>query len=451
MSEEQNEQRIRVLRIGVIRGGKLAEEHKIRPGKPVTVGDGPKSTIAIEGLPKRFTLFQPKGEGYQLAFTPNMSGKVAVGGGIKSLKDLAAESADSSGVHYIHLEHPNRGKVVIGDVTVLFQFVPAPVESVRKVTRHDFRPRLLDEDDPVFLGLLSLWSTVGAVMLVYAANTEPVDTITLEELPDRFVNIVIPEKPDKTPDAVETPDGPEIETQEAKKEEEKKEEKKEDEPPPPKNEKEARENEARRLEKKRENLANKSAVLAMIGTRGANNNGGSVADVFGDGDAALSDLDSALADVSTAEAATGGPKGLQDGTGGSGREDASVGVDGGGGGGKSATVKEVKAAAPKGRASVGKVESYGGEGADAVKSALRKYQSQLKACYEGRLKQNPNLSGRVLLEIDVAAGRVGTAAIVENTTGDKELGSCISRRARGWRLPAETEGTFAMPLTFEGA
>lgn len=450
MADQKTEQRVRVLRIGVIRGGKLAEEHRIRPGKGVTVGDGPKSTITIEGLPKRFTLFQPKGEGYQLAFTSSMSGKVAVDGGIKALKELTEGSAEGD-VHFLQLVHPNRGKVVIGDVTVLFQFVPAPVESVRKVTRHDFRPRLLDDDDPVFLGLLSLWSTVGAVMLVYAANTEPIETVSLDELPDRFVNIVI-SKEKKAPDPVEDIDGPEVETAEAKKEEPKEEKPKEEEPPPkPKNEKEARENDARRLEKKRENLASKSAVLAMIGTRGANNSGSTVADVFGDGDATLSDLDDALSGASVAEAATGEPKGLQGSEDGGGREDASVGVDGGSGGGKSASVKKVKEAAPKGRTSVGKVEAYDGEGADAVRGALKKYNGQLKACYEARLKQNPNISGRVVLEIDVAGGRVSTADIVENSTGDSALGSCISKRARGWRLPASTTGLFAFPLTFEGS
>lgn len=450
MADQANEQRIRVLRIGVIRGGKLAEEHKIRPGKPVTVGDGPKSTISIEGLPKRFTLFQPKGDAYQLAFTTDMSGKVAVGGGIKSLGDLASEGGDGSGVHYVELKHPNRGKVVIGDVTILFQFVPAPVESVRKVTRHDFRPRLLDEDDPVFLGLLSLWSTVGAVMLVYAANTEPIDTISIEELPDRFVNIVIPEKAEPPPEVPEDIDGPEIEKTEAKKEE-KKEEKKEDEPPPPKNEKEARENEARRLEKKRDNLAKKSALLAMIGTRGANNSGDTVADPFGDSDTTLRDVDSALGDVSTAEASSGDPSGLEGASDGGGRDDASVGIEGGGGGGKTASVKKVKEAAPKGRTSVGKVEAYDGEGADAIRAALKKYNSQLKACYDARLKQNPNIAGRVLLEIDVAAGRVSTATVSDNTTGDAELGNCIRKRARGWRLPSSTSGLFAFPLTFEGS
>jgi outer membrane biosynthesis protein TonB len=450
MSEQNNEQRVRVLRIGVIRGGKLAEEHKVRPGKSVTVGDGAKATVAVDGLPKRITLFQPQGDGYRLAFTSGMSGKVATDAGIQSLKELAAEGGEGE-VHYLDLKHPNRGKVVIGDVTILFQFVPAPVESVRKVTRHDFRPKLLNDDDPIFIGLLSLWSTVGAVMLVYAANTEPIETVSLDELPDRFVEIVIPEKRD-APEPVETPEGPEVETTETKKEEPKKEEPKKEEPPPKaKNEQEARENDARRLEKKRENLASKSAVLAMIGTRGANNSGSTVADVFSDSDATLNDVDAALQGATVAEAAGSDPKGLKGSGDGGGREDASVGVDGGSGGGKSATVEKVKSTAPKGRASVGKVEAYDGEGADAVRGALKKYNGQLKACYESRLKQNPNISGRVVLEIDVAGGKVATASIVENSTGDSALGSCISKRARGWVLPSSTEGLFAFPLTFEGS
>lgn len=441
----------RVLRIGIVQGGKIVHERLIKPGQSVTIGESPKNTFVVksDGLPKRYTLFHPRGAGYALGVTEGMSGKVALSGGIKSMADIVASTTGSNGVHTVELGESDRGKVVIGDVTVLFQFVAAPPESARRVTRHDFRPRLMDEDDPIFLGLLSLWSTVGAVMLVYAYNTEPIDTISIEDLPDRFVNIVIPEKAETPPEVLEVEDGPEVEKTEAKKEE-KKEEKKEDKPPPPKNEKERRENESRRLEKKRDDLTKKSAVLALIGTRGANNSGSTVADVFGDSDSALGDLDEALDGVTTAEVADGDPDGLKGAKGGGGRDDASVGIERGGGG-QAAKTKKVEAAAPKGRASVGQVEAYDGEGADAVKAALRKYSSQLKACYESRLKQNPNISGRVVLEIDVNGGRVATALIAENSTGDSALGSCITKRARGWRLPAATTGTFAFPLTFEGA
>ncbi len=450
MSEPANQQ-ARVLRIGIVQGGKIAHERLIKPGQPVTIGESPKNTfvVKVDGLPARFVLFQPKGDSYQLAFIPAMSGKVAVGGGIRSLQELTESAQEAGGVYSVALSTEDRGKVVIGDVTVLFQFVAAPPESARKVTQHDFRPRLMDDDDPIYVGFLALWSTVGAVLLIYAANTEPIEVVSLDELPDRFVNIVIPEKQDPVEQPELDLEGPEIEKSEAKKEE-KPDESKPDDAPPPKNEAERRENEARRIEKKREDLTKKSAILAMIGTRGANNSGGTVADVFGDGDATLSNLGDVISDVSTVEMAGSGPEGLAGSKDGSGRGDASVDIEGGGGSGASAKVDQVKASAPKGRTSVGKVEAYDGEGADGVKSAIKRYSSQLKACYDSRLKQNPNLAGRVVLEIDVTSGRVSTATVSENSTGDSVLADCLTKRARSWRLPEETTGLFAFPLTFEG-
>lgn len=453
MADQAKQQQAKVLRIGVVQGGKIVHERLIKPGQAVTIGESPKNTFVVkaDGLPKRYTLFQPDGQTYKLGLSEAMSGKVALDGGIRTVGELlASTSAGSDGQRAVPLSLSNRGKVVVGDVTILFQFVAAPPESARQVARHDFRPRLMDDDDPVFLGFLALWSAVGAVMLVYAFNTEPVDTVSLDELPDRFVNIVIPEKPDKAPppeDAKVDEDAPEVEKTDAQKKE-KVEEK--DDTPPPKNDKERRENEASRLEKKRKDLSKKSAIIGLLATRGANNNGDSVADVFADG-GGTGDLEAVLGEVSTAEVAGDAGPGMKGSAEGDGRGDAGVDVGGTGAGSRKSEVKEVKAAAPKGRASVGSVEAYDGEGADAVKSALRKYNGQLKACYESRLKQNPNISGRVVLEIDVASGKVTSASIAENTTGDSALGSCITSRARRWRLPSEATGLFALPFTFEGA
>jgi hypothetical protein len=104
----------------------------------------------------------------------------------------------------------------------------------------------------------------------------------------------------------------------------------------------------------------------------------------------------------------------------------------------------------QGQASVGTVDAVDGEGADAVKAAIRKHSTKLKGCYESRLKEDPNLSGRVLLEIDVHLGRVTGAAIMENSTGDSALGSCITKLAWRWRLPHDAMGIFAIPIIFEG-
>ena len=52
-----------------------------------------------------------------------------------------------------------------GGVSVLFQFVvPPPVSVVTPLQQMDFRPRLLEEDDPTFLGCRGRWALCGRMM-----------------------------------------------------------------------------------------------------------------------------------------------------------------------------------------------------------------------------------------------------------------------------------------------
>ena len=90
MAEKTNQQLPKVLRIGVVQGGKVVHERLIKPGQNVTVGESPKNTFvfSVEGLAKRFTLFQVKGSAYALNFTDEMSGKVQLESGIASLQQL---------------------------------------------------------------------------------------------------------------------------------------------------------------------------------------------------------------------------------------------------------------------------------------------------------------------------------------------------------------------------
>ncbi len=459
MAETSNMQQAKVLRIGIVQGGKIVQERLIKPGQSVTIGESPKNTFVLpadglpEGLPKRFTLFQARGDSYVLGFTEGMKGKVAVEGGIVGLDDLKGrpDTTQKGDVSFAPIAERNRGKIVVGGVTVLFQFVAAPPEPARKVVRADFRPKLIDEDDPVFLGFLALWTSLAAVLMVYVFTTGPIETVELEEIPDRFANVLLappeadtppPELPDQEPNVEETT---------AQKEEKVKEKAAEKEMPKARNEKERQENAAKRREDAREAVAQKSAILALLGTRGENNNGSTVADVFGDGDGGLGDLDQVLDEAGSVETAGTAQPGVKGGSGNGGREDASVGGPSNSGGGQKAKVKKVETKAPSGKAGIGSVEAYSGEGADAVRKALGKYRGQIKACYDQRLKENPSLAGRVVLEIDVAAGRVSSARIDQNTTGDSALGSCLTRRARSWRLPAEVSDTLLLPFTFEAS
>ena len=158
----------KVLRIGIVKEGKVVHERLIKPGQNVTVGESPRNTFVIPDadLPKRFTLFQCKGVKYSLNVTSKMGGKFASDAGVS---DIASASASpdvqkKGDVSILPLGDGSRGKVVVGAITVLFQFVPAPPESARMVNRQDFRPKLFDEDDPVFIGSLSVFMAMAAVL-----------------------------------------------------------------------------------------------------------------------------------------------------------------------------------------------------------------------------------------------------------------------------------------------
>ena len=64
--------RPRILRIGVLLGGKIVEERLIRDRGDVTVGQSSKNTFSVplEGLPREWTLFKAHEGRYTLDFTP---------------------------------------------------------------------------------------------------------------------------------------------------------------------------------------------------------------------------------------------------------------------------------------------------------------------------------------------------------------------------------------------
>ena len=71
----------KVLRIGVIQGGKIIEERHLKRREDVTVGQDARNTLVLPGgnLPSRLAVFEYRGQQYQLVFTEAMEGRVRVG------------------------------------------------------------------------------------------------------------------------------------------------------------------------------------------------------------------------------------------------------------------------------------------------------------------------------------------------------------------------------------
>jgi hypothetical protein len=435
----------KVLRIGVIQDGKIVQERLMKAGESVTVGESAKSTFMLPkaGLPEgEFRLFEPSSDGYLLRFTAEMKGKISSGGAVVALTKLRTDPAITKvgDTWVLPLTEQDRGKVSVDQVTILFQFVaPPPTQAVKPIQAMDFRPRLLEDDDPVFLGFLAIWLALAVVLTIWVAYTEPRE-VTLEDIPDRFKRVVMAEKtPPKAPEDT-TPDEDALKTEKA----EEPEPEPEAEPEPvekPKTELDK----AKREEDVRQDVLKKSKMLLkLIGTRGENG-GAPTANLFDDEDQALGDLDSKL--EASSGVTTDSAKATRTGEGTDlGAEDIGDLAQGGGGTAEVSSGPEVKVASVA--AGSGTVDEEIGDTGE-VTQVVKRYAGQLKYCYEKRLLDNPNLEGRVEIGWTVLDGSVEGLYVVSNSTGDGDLADCIMKKVRRWTFPANISGDIpSWPFVF---
>jgi hypothetical protein len=119
----------KVLRVGVLVGGRVIEERVIRDRVNVTVGPSEKNMFVFSGGPIRSShvLFELVSGEYVLNFTDGMTGRVALPTGVSDLEVLRGQARrNSSGAYQVRLTEESRGKVTIGETSFLFQFVAAP-------------------------------------------------------------------------------------------------------------------------------------------------------------------------------------------------------------------------------------------------------------------------------------------------------------------------------------
>lgn len=435
-----NQRQNKVLRIGIIQDGKIVQERLVKANEPVTVGDSSKNTFVIPKsslTSSSFTLFKPSGKGYVLQFTDAMKGKISAGGAVVALQKAAEDPqvTRKDGVCLLPLTDQDRGKIQIDSVTVLFQFVaPPPPKAAKPIQQLDFRPRLLAEDDPVFIGFLGVWSALGLVLAiwVWTVDAEPV---TLDDIPDEYVKLLVEPPKVEDPPPVEAPDpdasGPEKEVETEAQQDMK----------AAKTQGQKAKAEAAR---KSELINNSKLLLKLIGTTGDSSNG-VVANLWSDQEQGIGDVNSAL--QSTAGATTNAGDATRVGNAG-GNGAAGIGELGsiGGGQGGDAAVKVV--VKPKVSTGSGSVAATGDE--NQVKATVNKFAGQLQYCYEKQLKVVPTLEGRIEVGWAVKGGVVtGKPFVMSNTTNDAELADCVTQKIRRWTFPADVEGDMSYPFLFQ--
>ncbi len=452
----------RSLRIGVILGGKIIEERLVRQRDPITIGQSAKNTfsVPIEDLPHQWSLFLVEGGKYQLHFSDAMDGRISDGSQVKPLAGLKSSNAKKRGNGWVMtLPETARGKIVVGEMTLLFQFVTAPPLQPRPRLPASVRGSLADRIDPQLSIILAISLIAHLSLAIYAHSRDRVLTRAERTYQETFQDKTIVTKADFAKPKLANP------------------EVKPDKPVPTK--KPVAKPPKRTTPKKPRVTPRKtdpkpasgppagkpgpsSAQVKKDVTRRVNNLLGSAFSDTGrpggmNSKSPGDDLSRVAKDIRKRgdKVALGGGTNRGPKSAGKARTGKVTGTSVSGPGGTQnagpKVEREIKSRARLSRPTASDSTSLT---PDAVMRKINSvYRRQLQACHKKLLKKNPTAGGKVRLRFTVgASGRVTRAAVKGFDPG---VNSCIKSRVTGWRFPppkeegAATDATFTLSLQLQ--
>jgi hypothetical protein len=443
----------KILRIGIVQGGRIVEERLVRQRENITIGQSAKNLFVVpsEALPRSWVLFTATPRGYVAHFADAMDARIAVGNEVISLAQLKqSQKIRKQGPAWVMLlDERSRGKITFGDVTVLFQFVTPPPPQPRPQLPASVRGSITSNLDWFFTSIAATSFVAHLAMVVYLRNVDWPREVDVEAIPDRFVQMVI-KKQEPPPQPVK---------EEVKEETKEEASKQEDKKPAATKKRELTEEEKaamaaekeRQAAERRARLAEAVKNTGILKLLGAKADGeGSIADVLGRGDVDR-DQEKAFQGVGGLTVATGDAalRGIKTGTGGTGRVASISGLRGSGeiaggstgsGGPERRVTAVVKDQAP----------SIDGElDPGVVSREVRARMSAIKGCYERALKRNPKLSGKITVRWTITlAGTVQGVDIDQDTMGDSEVANCIKVLVARWRFPSPKGGAVEVQYPF---
>jgi TonB family protein len=450
----------KVLRIGLIQNGRIVEERIIGKRETVTVGTSEKNHFAIggDGVPSRFEVFQVVGNDYILNFTEQMSGRVGLPGGVQDLEQLRKSgAARNAGTHFqVKLSDSSRGKVVIANTTLLFQFVSPPPVQPKPQLPAAARAGFVRTIDWLFTALVVFTFMSMFGFIVYLENADWRIEQGISMVPDDIAKMIF-EEPTPPPEPVEEPteivdEGEEV-AEETTPEPSKGEPKEPTAPTDGPDQAQANADKTARIAEE----AAQAAEALIVGALGEA--GGALQDVLANGavTGSAQDILAQASGIGVATTSSGTLRTQSGGSTGSGQKGlgtlATAGGQGatqGKGEGSAVTERTVK-----GRTEVGDGGDIGGSGdfdAALVVAMIKKRIGAIRACYEKELKRNPTLAGKVTIEFTIQPqGNVTGVKVAQNTTGDDNVGTCVKNAVGGFRFSPGPEGgsvSFSYPFVF---
>lgn len=426
----------RALRVALIQSGRIVEDRTFTERAKITVGTDAKSTflVPMAEVPVTTAVFDITKQGTSLLFDAGTQGRVSIAGADAPLDKWVTRATARGTRLSLSLPEDAKGRVSIGEVSLLFQFVDAPKKPVAAELPRGARG-LVAQLDRSFLAILAI-SLAAHFAGVGWLSTQPVPEepdLTIEEMStERWASAIMPlPKPKKTEtDKPALAEAPKPKTTE---------------PTKPA---------VASARPTGEALKQRVRNMGMIGIIGSTGDGESG---FGDimKDTGMTDIATALrgaenngVNVASVDDATAGKrKGTE--VGGT-SEIERLGTDG---------VKGVELA-EKGTNVIGsvKTEKIQLDTPEIDETSLTRWlqgrKPAIQSCYERELKRSPKLAGRLLIRFAITSrGRVGGVGFDEDTLRSASVEDCISALMRGWVLPFKPEDDVpvALPFIFSAA
>ncbi|TPV92573.1 MAG: AgmX/PglI C-terminal domain-containing protein [Myxococcales bacterium FL481] len=413
----------------------------------------PRRTRAAEdnattaGPPLRHRLFEFRDGRYYLDAPRVVTGKVKLGGTTSTLSKLRRQLGQPDRLR-VALPPNARGKLLLGDATLLFQMVkPAPKSPTLPFPAGLRSPfRLLKLDPLDWQAYAVSMVLVGGYLLIQGVLAEPQASASADDRMIRVMGITYEDEPEAEPEPAEEEPEPVLAQ--------------EDEAKPEEREKEIVDDtkvlteKPKEFSKKAVEKARGVGIARVLGTYGGPGEG-TVFDVISSTENNLGEL-FAMGMTQTVMADGGGTSPFVAGGEGITAHGAMVANEG------LATAKgpAVEAGRKRERKVKGKVKSsttdiYGDIDKRAVNATIRRRMSALQHCYEKALRSMPGLKGKIAYSITVSPmGRVSAVVIEEDTLRNPAVRNCTKAKIKGWRFPADgaeeaSEVTFS--VVFSGA
>jgi hypothetical protein len=434
--------KLKVLRIASITDDLVCDElHQSAPGS-VTAGRDLDSQLLVFGptMPGSHVLFElDKQGGYTLVLPPWSSGVLKLRGKAMRIADLWRKQARSSGKDgplRLPLDASARGKLVLGETALLFQFAPPAPPPRKDPFPEEYRVR-------PFAGMtrLELSTLLSGLLLLgpwflYVANVT-VDPDFVHEVDERFLVVMgIPPKLDE-------PEPEPVDDEEqllAVEDEEKKKDKE------PEIVKEVI-NPSKAFSKEAIAKARGVGVARALGTYGGPGEG-TVFDVIQSTENNLGEL-FAAGMTRVVDAEGNEVSGFVPGGEGISALGAAVGTKGFD---VSADGPEVAGLDKKERKislKGGPADIDGDADKKAVQATIRNRMSALQSCYDKALRANAGLNGKITYTITISVmGTVTAVQVLDDSLQDDAVRGCTVAKIKGWRFPTTPGAEASSDVTF---